>query len=330
MSTTRQRVCLRSVCVPSSPPEWRCPICGSDVNEPAFCSDTAATEGGVDARRFRPASDDFGATAGTVVRCLECGHGSLLGRLDESAVATAYELAEDPVSLREERGQVATADRDLAAVEAALGVRGQGGGRGRLLDVGCWTGSLLVAASARGWDAVGIEPSAWAAGRARERGLEVHERQLGDDGLETGGFCVVVACDVLEHLLDPHKAVIRLSELIEPGGALFVTVPDAGSRLARALGRRWWAVLPMHVQYFTRRSMLRLLEDHGFDVRSVTTHAKLFSRRYYLERLASFAPPAGPILERVAARMTAERLVGPDLRDRMAVVAVRRRQPAAP
>jgi 2-polyprenyl-3-methyl-5-hydroxy-6-metoxy-1,4-benzoquinol methylase len=216
---------------------------------------------------------------------------------------------------------VATARRDLAAVEAALGGPPVPGDR--LLDVGCWTGAYLAAAEDRGWEATGIEPSSWAVEEARRRGLDVRQATLGDDGLDGGTFRAVVACDVIEHLLDPAKAAARLLHLLEPGGVLFATVPDAGSPTARALGRRWWAVLPMHVQYFTRRSLVRLLTDQGFTVESVRTHPKAFSRRYYAERLAAFVPVVGRAIAAAIERGNPDALVAPDLRDRIAITARR-------
>jgi SAM-dependent methyltransferase len=305
----------------ADPGQWRCPVCRGERHQRAFRSNTTATEGGVDARRFRPASADFGTTAGVVVRCEKCGHGSLLDLPDEGAVAGAYLDAADPATLREEEGQVATAARDVAAIDAAVAPRGPG----RLVDVGCWTGSFVDAAARAGWKAEGIEPSAWAASRAHERGLNVRQVSLGEnDGLEAGAFRAVVACDVLEHLLDPADAVARIAALLEPGGVLFATVPDAGSRLARVMGSRWWSVLPMHVQYYTRSSLTRLLGEHGLKVRSITTHAKLFSWRYYGERVAELVPVVGAGAARLIAHSKrAERLVGPDLRDRMAVIAER-------
>lgn len=134
----------------------------------------------------------------------------------------------------------------------------------------------------------------------------------------------VVVCDVLEHLEDPGSAVAKLVELLEPGGALYLTVPDAGSLLARSMGRRWWSVLPMHLQYFTRTSMLLLLNQQGLRPTHVGTHAKTFSARYYAERIAGYSPGLGRLgvaaLERAG---LADRPVAPDFRDRMEVIAVR-------
>ena len=56
----------------------------------------------------------------------------------------------------------------------------------------------------------------------------------------------------------------------------------------RVLGRRWWSVLPMHLQYFTPVSLGRVLAAHGFEIAWRGTHAKSFSIRYYAERLGGY------------------------------------------
>lgn len=295
-----------------------CIVCGSTAAEPPFRAPTEGTDGGVNADAFRPSADAYGRPTAAVMRCLRCGHASVAAPPDPEVVADAYVRAVDPVSVREEAGQVATARRDLADIERFVAPA-------RVLDVGCWTGSFLVAAAERGWEPLGVEPSRWAVTRAKERGVPVVEGDLGSLAGLGAAFRLVSMCDVLEHLVDPAEALARVGELIEPGGVLFVTVPDAGSRVARALGRRWWSVLPMHLQYFTRSSLERLLHDHGFDVVSVRTHSKVFSVRYYAERLGGYSRAAGSLAVRVADGVRlADRPISLDLRDRVAVVARRR------
>ena len=301
-----------------TPETWRCPVCGSDRAVAQYAVAAGGSEGGVDAEAFRPSSERFGTTAGRVVRCVECGHGSLAEAPPVTAMAEAYTDAIDPVSLREEEGQVETARRALERIEEVVRP-------GLACDLGCWTGSFLVAARERGWDTVGVEPSAWASGRARERGLDVRTTTLEEHGLSDGSCRLVSLCDVIEHVIDPGAAVDVAAALLEPRGALFLTLPDAGSRLARLMGRRWWSVLPMHVQYFTRASLTRLLDRRGFAVVSVDTHAKVFSARYYAERLESYSGAVQRLVTKALdAAGQADRLVAPDFRDRMAVIAVKR------
>jgi SAM-dependent methyltransferase len=297
---------------------WACPVCGGTEATDRFAVPTDATEGGVNPDGFRPSSDQFGLTVARVVTCVSCGHGALAEPPPDTAVQIAYEEAADPVSLREEAGQVETARRALAVLERVVAP-------GRVCDLGCWTGSFLAAAKERGWDPIGVEPSRWASERARARGLDVRTTTMEEAGLADGSLRLVVLCDVIEHLEQPASALRIARRLLEPGGALYITIPDAGSRLAKLMGRRWWSVIPMHLQYFTKASVRRLLDNEGFDVRSVTSHAKVFSARYYAERLGGYHPVLARISTALVDRSRrGDRLVAPDFRDRMAVVATRR------
>jgi hypothetical protein len=71
--------------------------------------------------------------------------------------------------------------------------------------------------------------------------------------------------------------------------------------------------------------MVLLLATHGFDVVEQRTHAKVFSARYYAERVGGYSGGLGraavAVLERAG---LADRPVAPDLRDRMAIIAIKR------
>ena len=113
-----------------------------------------------------------------------------------------------------------------------------------------------------------------------------------------------------------------MRDLLAPGGLVWLAIPDAGSRVARVLGRRWWSVLPTHVQYFTRDSIAVLLERCGFEVLDVATAPKAFTVRYYLERIArvfaAAVAPADPGRRRRRRRRPdlGSGLPRPDFRDR--------------
>lgn len=300
---------------------WACPVCGSRDGRPAWPAPTTGSEGGVDPASFRPSADVYGRTVLGVLECAACSHACLADAPDPGAVDDAYAGAVDEVSRREVPGLLATAAAALERIERHRRP-------GRLLDIGCWTGTFLLAARQRGWDVEGVEPSRWAAAEARAAGIPVQETTFDAADLQ-GPFDAVVATDVLEHLVDPGAVVRAVADLLAPDGVLYVTVPDAGSRLARALGRRWWSVLPMHFQYFTRRSLTLLLARNGFEVVEIDSHAKRFSLRYYAERAGGFLPGAGR-LRALAGRLPgSNRLVAPDFRDRVQVVARRRCPPAS-
>jgi SAM-dependent methyltransferase len=224
-----------------------------------------------------------------------------------------YNDAVDAVSLVEEAGQRRTATLGLETIERFSR-------RGRLLDIGCWTGAFLEVARDRGWEVLGVEPSRWAASIATARGLVVHHGTLHNVPTALEPVDAIVLADVLEHLWDPGAALRSAREKLRPGGVVYITVPDAGSLVARLLGRRWWSVLPMHVQYFTFASLSHLLAAEGFAVVHVASHPKWFSVGYYADRLVALVPPLRPLVEALPLRL-ARRLVAPNFRDRLLVVA---------
>lgn len=291
------------------PPQSSCAACGDGHLTSHLRTATAGSD-------FAPSTKEFGRALSDIGRCGTCGHMQLLDMPTDVILGEVYGEAADLEYVDEEVGQRATASAVLDRLERRVQP-------GRLLDLGCWVGFLLSEASARGWQTTGVEPSAWASGYASEKlGLDVRHDDLMTAPLPEHAFDAIVLGDVIEHLPDPSAGLQRIEQLLAPGGALVLMLPDAGSRLARLLGRRWWSVLPTHVQYFTRASLTRLLNRHGWRVVEVATAPKVFTVGYYLGRVSGYSPTLGRLLVRLAGPLR-DRLWALDLRDRMLVIAVR-------
>lgn len=263
-----------------------------------------------------PTTDRFGTALADIIRCEACGHMQLEHMPAAEDLRHAYAEAESLDYVEEEAGQRASACLTLAAIERHTPP-------GRLLDLGCWVGFLLDEARKRGWRVTGIEPSEFASTYARqELGLDVRTGDLFAAELDDDGFDAVVMADVIEHLPEPGAALDRVASALAVGGTLALALPDAGSRLARTMGRRWWSVIPTHVHYFTRSSISRLLESRGYRVLSVETAPKAFTVRYYLSRIGGYSPRLARGLVAAASGVgVADRLWAPDFRDRMLVLA---------
>jgi SAM-dependent methyltransferase len=291
-----------------------CAACGSTALVPHLRTGRAA------AASLAATTTAYGSAPGDIVRCTACGHMQVEELPREAELGHEYAAVSEAAYLDEERGQRATAARALERIERHVPV-------GAICDLGCWAGFLLSEADRRGWETVGVEPSHFAAAFARDRfALDVRTGTLDSVELPARHFDAVVMGDVIEHLPYPGAALERVAGLLRPGGVVYLALPDAGSRVARTLGARWWSVLPTHVHYFTRASLARLLVRAGFAVEWTATAPKAFTVRYYLERLEGYSPALARAAVSVARSAgVAERLVWPDFRDRMAVVARSRR-----
>lgn len=131
---------------------------------------------------------------------------------------------------------------------------------------------------------------------------------------------------MIEHLPDPGEALARIRGWLRPGGVAALTLPDAGSRVAKLMGARWWSVIPTHVQYFTRESLARLLVREGFEPLVVRTAPKAFTVGYYLSRIGGYSEPLAGGLGAIASRTgQAQRPWAPDFRDRILFLAQAKR-----
>jgi 2-polyprenyl-3-methyl-5-hydroxy-6-metoxy-1,4-benzoquinol methylase len=138
---------------------------------------------------------------------------------------------------------------------------------GRLLDVGCGTGSFLAAAGRRGFTVTGIDFDETAVREARERfGLsDVHAWTL--DNFKSHRpdqqFEVVTAFEVLEHVDQPGALLRECAGLLRAGGYLAVSVPF------RDRWPHWeyaWDQPPNHVSRWSRRALATALTNAGFEV----------------------------------------------------------------
>ena len=126
---------------------------------------------------------------------------------------------------------------------------------GVLLEVGSATGEFVGEAGAVGYEAIGVEPSKWAADIARRSGAEVFCGTLADWRVEYAGFTVdaVAMFHVLEHLEDPVDMLGQCRSVLAEDGRLFIEVPNASSRAAKSLDLRGSAGSSRSTNGITRR-----------------------------------------------------------------------------
>lgn len=169
---------------------------------------------------------------------------------------------------------------------------------GRLLDVGCGTGLFLELARRQGWQVCGIELSRSLVERLRrETDLEIWQGDFLAAPHPPASFGVITMWDFLEHVLDPLAVLRRARELLLPSGVLLVFTIDTSSffNLAGNLlyaATRGWLRRPVellydarHNYYFSRRSLLSLLDRAGFSAQRWRSH------RAYLGRWLSEPAP---------------------------------------
>jgi SAM-dependent methyltransferase len=169
---------------------------------------------------------------------------------------------------------------------------------GRWLDVGFGAGSLLRVARTRDWETFGVEASLGAVESGRRHALgELILGNFATVPLESHSFDVVTMSELVEHLPDPRPFLQRASEVLRPGGVLYLTTPHGRGLSGRILGPTWSVMKPPeHLHLYSTRSLALCLRRAGFDDISIYTQGLLPHElvAHVRGRLASRATAASP------------------------------------
>ncbi len=171
---------------------------------------------------------------------------------------------------------------------------------GRLLDLGCGTGRLLIPFARRGWWVLGVDLSAEmlavAAEKARQASAEVHLLRANLTDLDALASCTFDRAACLFSTLgmvmgaDMRRSVVAHAfRLLRPGGRFILHVHNRWFNFHDPTGRRWLLtdllrqaigtapggdrVMPFHqgiagltLHLFTRLEAVRLLREAGFRI----------------------------------------------------------------
>jgi SAM-dependent methyltransferase len=150
------------------------------------------------------------------------------------------------------------------------------------LDLGCGTGATgeLLKQRFPAARVYGVEPNAASARRAEAVLDKVLHGRLEDvdlaaAGVAPGSVDLVIAADVLEHMVDPWKALRTLRPFLSPEGALVASLPNLRNlpllcELADRGRFRYdtHGVLDVtHLRFFTRAEMDAMFRDSGYRIR---------------------------------------------------------------
>lgn len=150
----------------------------------------------------------------------------------------------------------------------------------RVLELGCGEGAFgATVKESRGAEVWGIEFD----GQAAQLASSVIDRVLVGDAnmriaeLPDNYFDAVVCNDVLEHLVDPFTTLKELRGKLQPEGVVVASIPNIRylPALGKVLFRRdfpqedYGIFDRTHLRFFTRRSIVRMFKNAGFDMQRI-------------------------------------------------------------
>jgi 2-polyprenyl-6-hydroxyphenyl methylase/3-demethylubiquinone-9 3-methyltransferase len=178
----------------------------------------------------------------------------------------------NPVRLAYIRDQaVARFDRDTKKLDCLKGLR--------ILDIGCGAGILSEPLARLGADVVGIDPSAeniaMAVAHAEDSGLAVDYRATTAEEVaaKKEQFDVVLAMEVVEHVVDVPSFVTICAKMVKPGGLMMAatlnrTAKSFALAIVGAVYILRWLPRGTHQwdKFVTPEELEAAMEEGGLDV----------------------------------------------------------------
>lgn len=202
------------------------------------------------------------ATRGDIVRCCQCGLLYRNPRRQEEYLRQhfAEEWTEArPAFFLEEY-------RDYALQRIAGLVKQHHPHPGALLDIGSSYGNLLMQFTPS-WRRVGVEPSVRACQIAQQRlpDAQILNCMLAEAIMPEASFDVITMVDTIYYLPHPLSELIRIKNLLRPGGILVIECQNFLNRglIYRLIGHHY---CDNFMYFYNRKSLSKILNKIGMQV----------------------------------------------------------------
>jgi 2-polyprenyl-3-methyl-5-hydroxy-6-metoxy-1,4-benzoquinol methylase len=136
----------------------------------------------------------------------------------------------------------------------------------RFLDIGIGDGLLLHLAEELGYATYGLDINADGLRLARSTyGIraELSLEPMGDAFPGTQ-FDVIHMNEVIEHVTDPMPLLNNCRKRLKEGGCLVIQTGNIDSVVSKIKGSSWAYIRPVHVSYFSTKTLLHAIKESGF------------------------------------------------------------------
>jgi len=79
---------------------------------------------------------------------------------------------------------------------------------------------------------------------------------------------LVIMSQIIEHLVDPRKAIMKIIPKLAVGGRILIETPNVGGMDHTIFKQRYWGGyhIPRHLQIFSHRSLGKLIQESGLSI----------------------------------------------------------------
>jgi len=157
-------------------------------------------------------------------------------------------------------------------------------GNGKILEVGPGSGELLMAAAKERFEVEAVECSRRLCSHLRSiSSCKIYDGMLEEVDFGSTKFDAVLSFHVIEHVPDPKTHLECTARIVNPGGYLILTTPNARSWDHRMFESRWTGYQLAHLNLFSRDSMELCLKSAGWNVLDISTKESALDLLYSIK-----------------------------------------------
>jgi SAM-dependent methyltransferase len=145
--------------------------------------------------------------------------------------------------------------------------------KGKLLDVGCGIGDMLVYRA----NTIGVDINPLNVEFCKQRGCEAYEMPIDKLPFEDGSFDSVLLDNVLEHILDPYPLLTEIKRVMRKDAVFLIGVPGVKGQSSD----------PDHKVFYDEISLKSLADKLGFNV-NVMLHSPLWKSDYFSKAVRQY------------------------------------------
>ena len=232
--------------------------------------------------KYRASGDEM--LIDRVVKCKKCGLIYISPRSKPELILKGYSEGSDDTFVSQANA------REKTFYDSLRGIEKFAPNKGKILDIGTAAGSFLSAAKKRGWKVYGCEPNKWMAQWGNKKyGLNISPGTLFEQKYKKEDFDTVTLWDVIEHTPDPSKVLLEANRILKSRGTLVINYPDIGSWIAKLLKRKWLFLISVHLFYFNKKTIKKILARNGFEILCIKPHFQKLELGYIIFRAGAYS-----------------------------------------
>ena len=211
-----------------------------------------------------------------IVKCKNCKFIYLNPRIKQKIIDKGYAFSKDRKFVSQNKNRIKTFKNTLDLLSNQIDFSDK-----KILDIGSGGGAFLKACKDRNIIAEGIEPNKWLVNYSKKKyDINISTKNLNKINKT---YHIVSLFDVLEHIPNIRLVINKIYKIVKKNGFLIINVPDHNSLARKILKKNWPFYLTVHLHYFDKKSLSKLLENK-FDLIYSKPYWQVLELSYALER----------------------------------------------